>query len=284
MHRSGTSLVIRLLREMGLFIGRRLDSNDEPWFFTNLNDWLLRQACAKWDRPEGLDDLLSHDEGREAAADLLCYLLRSPRVLFFLGPVRYARFRSLFRLTFPWGWKDPRNTFTLPVWLDLFPGARVVHVLRHGLDVAASLRARAEMLLATSRRKLPQRGLLASVRRQPLPITDSFACLDQSFGFHLWERYVRRATEHVSRLGSRGLEVRYEELVGNPELQIHRLADFAGFQVAKETAERMAVGMHTNRRFAFASDPSQAALARCLHFRLAAYGYADFAPAREQSG
>ncbi len=30
-----------------------------------------------------------------------------------------------------WGWKDPRNTFTLPMWLSIFPKARVLHVLRN---------------------------------------------------------------------------------------------------------------------------------------------------------
>jgi hypothetical protein len=38
-----------------------------------------------------------------------------------------------------WGWKDPRNSITLPVWLKLFPDARVIHIVRNGVDVAESL-------------------------------------------------------------------------------------------------------------------------------------------------
>jgi hypothetical protein len=30
----------------------------------------------------------------------------------------------------PWGWKDPRNSLTLPFWLQVFPGARVLIVHR----------------------------------------------------------------------------------------------------------------------------------------------------------
>ncbi|MBW1793701.1 MAG: sulfotransferase [Deltaproteobacteria bacterium] len=38
-----------------------------------------------------------------------------------------------------WGWKDPRTTLTLPLWLKLFPKARIIHVIRNGIDSALSL-------------------------------------------------------------------------------------------------------------------------------------------------
>lgn len=51
MHRSGTSLVTRLLRDLGLFIGWRLDDNAEAYLFRALNEWLLREAGATWQTP-----------------------------------------------------------------------------------------------------------------------------------------------------------------------------------------------------------------------------------------
>src|SRR5207237_264153 len=41
-----------------------------------------------------------------------------------------------------WGWKDPRTSLTIPLWLELVPDLRVVVCLRNPLDVALSLRKR----------------------------------------------------------------------------------------------------------------------------------------------
>src|SRR5437899_8959248 len=41
-----------------------------------------------------------------------------------------------------WGWKDPRNSLTLPFWQDLLPGLRTLIVVRNPLEVAHSMRER----------------------------------------------------------------------------------------------------------------------------------------------
>jgi hypothetical protein len=89
-----------------------------------------------------------------------------------------------------WGWKDPRNTLTLGLWLRVFPDARVVHVVRHGIDVALSLERRAR-----------ERGVGAP------------ECLDASFCFRLWERYLERGCRWRSLPRDRYCEVRYEDLL-----------------------------------------------------------------------
>ncbi|MFB6261703.1 MAG: sulfotransferase, partial [Thiohalorhabdaceae bacterium] len=113
-----------------------------------LNRWLLAQGGGSWVRPKGFPDLLADPEGRALAADYLRTSLRAPRGLGFWGwqglmdcPRSY------------WGWKDPRNTFTLPLWLELFPEARVINVERHGVDVAESLVVRRNRSLARSRKR-----------------------------------------------------------------------------------------------------------------------------------
>ena len=45
------------------------------------------------------------------------------------------------------GWKDPRNTFTLDLWLKLFPNAKIINIMRHPLDVSQSLLVRQNKLL-----------------------------------------------------------------------------------------------------------------------------------------
>ena len=40
------------------------------------------------------------------------------------------------------GMEDSRSTLTLPVWLSIFPEARVIHIVRNGIDVGMSLQRR----------------------------------------------------------------------------------------------------------------------------------------------
>ena len=53
---------------------------------------------------------------------------------------------SFTNIKYQWGWKDPSNTFTLPIWLSIFNNAKVIYVLRHPLDVSRSLLNRNNML------------------------------------------------------------------------------------------------------------------------------------------
>ena len=77
----------------------------------------------------------------------------------------------------PWGWKDPRNTFTLDRWMDLFPKARIVHVIRNGMDVALSLNMRNKVE--------------GEVQAEQLT--------DLKFCFQLWEQYVLQGERMCSK-------------------------------------------------------------------------------------
>ena len=46
---------------------------------------------------------------------------------------------DFFNLDYNWGWKDPRNIFTLPFWITLFPLSKIIIVKRHPYDVCMSL-------------------------------------------------------------------------------------------------------------------------------------------------
>ena len=39
-----------------------------------------------------------------------------------------------------WGWKDPRNSLTLPFWQDLLPGLKTLIMVRNPLEVAHSMK------------------------------------------------------------------------------------------------------------------------------------------------
>src|SRR5215212_4378738 len=133
MHRSGTSMVAKLLQQAGLNLGDEGDlmppaaENPEGFYehlgFVRLNDEVLNVAGAGWDCPpvagfdwddEALDPFRAH--ARHLAAPLQERL--------------------------PWGWKDPRTSLTLPFWRSAFGPLRTLAVVRNPLEVVTSLHRR----------------------------------------------------------------------------------------------------------------------------------------------
>ena len=105
MHRSGTSLLSRMLDDLGMFMGWRLAPNHGARFFNTLNAWLLGSAGGRWDTPKASEYLRTDPEGRRLAVEYLRDRLAAPPAVEFLGPARYLRHRSLFGLREPWGFK-----------------------------------------------------------------------------------------------------------------------------------------------------------------------------------
>lgn len=271
MHRSGTSMLARLLREAGLFLGWRTQpDHDEARFFQGLNNWAMRQATADWDTPERVDDLLSNPVARGAAVDYLRLSVESPRAVDFLGPVRYLRVRGLQNLDVPWSFKDPRSTFTLPLWLDVFPDARVLHVTRHGIDVAQSLRVRERAFLARRVEAYAAKRLRYRFVPARSLLSKGLSVLDVQRGLDLWDSYVTRSSVHVAALGPRALEFRYEDFLSSPRDVAAQLLDFCELVAPPST---WLDSIDPSRAFAFVGDPELREVARNHESVLARHGY-----------
>jgi len=136
MHRSGTSMVTRLLNLCGVYLGPESDLaavasfDNEAGFWENrqfvrVNEEVLARLGGGWDLPpavtEGWEMGDEIAELREEAAELIRQF--SP----------YER----------WGWKDPRNTLMLPFWKRLIPDLKILVCLRSPVEVADSLYQRA---------------------------------------------------------------------------------------------------------------------------------------------
>lgn len=260
-HRSGTSVLNRVLGELGMFRGVRRDENDEALFFLRLNEWLLRQTGARWDHPEPVRDLLDHAEIRQLAADYVRLCLDSPRSVGFVGLRRYLRRGGVSALDVPWGFKDPRSSFTLPLWLDVFPDAKVIHIERHGVAVAASLRARQRRNLERSRRLFARNRVLLRFLPKRAGFTDSVRCATLDGAYAVWESYVKESRRHVTALGDRALELGYEELAIEPRLVVERVAAFCGLSPTADTRERAAGLLRRDRAGVHRDDPELAAFA-----------------------
>lgn len=230
-HRSGTSLVVRLLERRGYFAGAWKESNAEARLFLRMNRLLLNKAGARWDRPEPFIDLIESNELSEMYSVSVSKMLHGPLSIAFLGFRRYVA-GGIAALSEPWGWKDPRNTFTLPFWLGLFPDARVVEVRRHGVDVAASLSLRNGLLLERDRTWFERSAGVFVAGSSIGPLGRASRVGTVQGAFDVWRSYVEEAERQRSRvIPDRWLVVRYEDLLQDPETTVASLASFAGCRV-----------------------------------------------------
>src|SRR5215831_5582173 len=189
-HRSGTSMVTRLLHCCGLELGPKSElmppqaDNPEGFWehlgFVALNDELLSELGGAWDLPPKADEDFT-----------------SAR----LNPVR-LKARLLiekFDSARVWGWKDPRNSLTLPFWQQLLAGLKTVIVVRNPLEVAHSMGERNRT--------------------------------SYSFGLRLWEIYNRHLVEAAN--GKDRLFTHYDFFFQDPESELRRITEFIGLSNEK---------------------------------------------------
>jgi hypothetical protein len=258
MHRSGTAMIARLLDELGLFQGAELQEDHESTWFLDINDLLLERVNAAWDNPGPIRGFLENPTAFDLTARCLEADFSSKLTRAFLGRRRAMRFKSLLKYDKPWAWKDPRTIFTLPLWLRLFPGAKLVYIVRNGIDVAKSLRARETRELARrneefdskkpsgKRTKLSRAGFKGSAR-----------CLAIDGGFSLWEEYLAEAELALALSTNARLIVRYENFLADPAGGLSELAKFCGVESSSDAVKKSVekVGVNPARANAFTSDP-----------------------------
>jgi hypothetical protein len=98
-----------------------------------------------------------------------------------------------------WGDKTPRYLTHINLLADLFPMARFVHVIRDGRDVALS---------EVDLHRLHRRAA--------------------SIAF-MWRRKLRAGRAAANAVGERYTELRYEDLLSEPERELRRICRFLGF-------------------------------------------------------
>ena len=257
MHRSGTTMVTELLEKLGLFVGGKKEVNNEALFFIQMNTWLMREANASWDNPYNF--LFINEFFRKNTRRVLEMHLKSRKSIDFLGSERFRRYRDIRNLDVPWGWKDPRNTFTMDIWHEIFPEARVLHVYRNPLDVAESLRVReAAKNAAIIEHGLRLRGFRLWKREATLKrrvgYQDSFMLTDIHENIRLWEAYTRKALSLDNLLGANIMHVKYEALLENFQEQFSSILDFVGFSSKLPDLALLAGHVRSDRKYAFTRD------------------------------
>ena len=255
MHRSGTSMVTEFLQAQGLFIGKKLEDNHESVFFVDLNTQIMQRSSATWDYPKPVLDFFACKDAVNMTAAALAEDLSSRQIKHFFNQGRLDTY------TQPWGWKDPRTVFTLPLWLRLFPQAKLIYIVRNGIDVAKSLMVREKKLLTTRTARFDRRMKKLSLRSHldRAGYKGSPRCLSMQGGFDLWSEYMQQADENLHDLNNEILTVRYEDILQHPQKHLAELANFCGLKVATETIEQASGQIDNSRALAFADDPELSA-------------------------
>lgn len=196
MHRSGTSLVARALNVCGLYLGETVDlvpaapDNPEGFWensrFLDVNNQVLAAFGGAWDLPPDFP------KEWEASRTLFRQKEAALRLIEELGAHG------------TWGWKDPRNSLTLPFWKRLIPDLKVLVVVRNPMDIW---------------RSLTKRGY------------SSFA-----FSMQLTHRYYESLGSDLQK--GTAIVTHYDALFVEPEAELRRLAGLLGLRAAPETLEK----------------------------------------------
>src|SRR5881398_524842 len=203
-------MLTSLLHACGLYLGPesalmppQADNPEGFWEhmgFVAVNDELLNELGGAWDLPPKADENFS-DPRLDA--------LRMKARLLVEG----------FDSAGAWGWKDPRNSLTLPFWQDLLPGLKTIIIVRNPLEAAYSMRERN----GTS----------------------------YSLGLRLWEIYNRRLIDAASAKGR--LVTHYDLFFEDPATELRRIAHFIGLSHV-EVANAAALIKRQKRHTRFSID------------------------------
>lgn len=197
-----------MLGACGVFWGALPDEYNESAFFQSLNEALFSMASATWDAPAPMEHYFMQPDHQKQALDFIQKRLKEGLYTEFCWGLDTRPIYGTDRLSGHWGWKDPRNVYTLGLWLAHFPNARVIHIIRNGIDVAISLWRR-----ETSRPEGTDH-----------PHYSQF-CQTREGSFDLWKRYVHEARRWSDKV-EHFLEIRFEELIGTPRATLERLRQF----------------------------------------------------------
>lgn len=259
------------MSQLGVFMGRDLDPNHESHHFIRLNDWIMRKYGGSWDRPPPVSTIRESSPIREKIIRHLEAVISGNQMIRYFGPYKYYQFKMQ-RFSGPWGWKDPRNTFTSWLWDEIFPDACYIYITRCGIDVAQSLLYRQQQIYRdyrfTERIQNFIRFLfdLLTLKRSLLDLSPGFnktrlkapsKCANLESAFRLWESYLDASLKFLqARVDkNRQLQLSYEKFIEQPSRHINMLADFCGSKISLEQEENIISKIDVTRRFPFVKEP-----------------------------
>ncbi len=258
MHRSGTSMVVSLLKELGFFAGKHLDGNFESIFFQRRNQWLMQRAGGSWDYPLPMKILYQSKKLKDMATEVFARSISSRQFASFTGSLKDLVFNTRTGLDQPWGWKDPRTIFTFDIWRSIFPDAKIILLTRNGVDVANSLFTRERNFIKDGHRSLILRPLPHKMKGAFHPFeshpVSSTRCASLTESFKLWEEYTMEGIDAYNNYEGPKKLVRYEDILSEPAGYLREMAEFCGLDCSRNDIRNIAGKVQSRRAYAFAEN------------------------------
>jgi hypothetical protein len=197
MHRSGTSMVSGVLNRLGVDMGEDLPGRQisnplghfEDGDFLDLNTRILALAGGSWDNPPSEQEILSVGESLSGEIKNLIYRRRQ---------------------SYPdksWGWKDPRTSLTIRLYLPYLNNPFMIWCQRDPGEIARSLEKRNDLSREVSLNliALYHARIVGFIENNPqIPV-------------------------HV---------IRYRDIVNQPHNQIVSLIDFLGLSIDQDLVDQ----------------------------------------------
>ena len=220
---SGSRLLARLIANADIFMGAHQNESNDSWDVLKLVEYLVSRYYPDYSplwTPDGaadrvLPDLIrevfeSHNEGLSPGAS--------------------------------WGWKLCETAYILPVLDFLFPGARYIHLIRDGRDVAFTdhrppNRPFWKKIYFNTDGIMAWRGLKFHSR--------DYAQRSHIYNAMHWANSVAVGRAYGAMLRERYLEVRYEDLCGSFEETATGILKFIGASNIPVTIEKMRRSVYT---------------------------------------
>jgi hypothetical protein len=252
MHRSGTSLLTRALKDAGLFLGLDIeDATHESNFYIRINDLLLSQAASNWSALHSVDALIKSDDSMNLFTDYYRVLKNGWRYSDYLGVTRYFGRKIGMSSADLWGWKDPRNCLTLPFWLKIYPNLRVINIKRHGADVAMSLLTRNKKMISGSLVNFNRRKWVYNFKYRRSAFPYSVFLNDFSGAIELWNYYQETANATLEKYAVDSYTIQYERFLEQPEEVLSGLLAYIGMNHNPSNLQGIIKSIDVKKKFAY---------------------------------
>jgi len=248
MHRSGTSMVTNILHKLGLTIGEKLDSNHESIFFQRINIWMMSLLASSWDSPKNFNrmDL----EVKKNIMIQLNELLNSRTNSLYFGWSSIIKKGSFSEISRPWGWKDPRNTFTSSIWKEVFPDLKTIYIIRHPIDTAESLFQRQKIEKSKDiKRDKKYLDLVKSLLSITHTSYNSSMLLNSYEDcFNLIELYYNQILDNRD---DESLIIKFEDIISNPEIEIRNMLNYCNLLFKQEDMINAIKNINPSRSYSY---------------------------------
>jgi len=197
MHNSGTSILTEILHKNGIFFGANMQHFESNFFSIFINDRIILGGKGNWAKLPimSVEEVLSHESS--VAPIIKTHWLTDYLQWGYDGGS-------------PWGIKDPRLCVLLPLYLKIFPEAKVIHIRRNPNDIAASLTGKFKAGV----------GIMG----------------DFDHWKTLTEAYTKRVLDYKDHCASY-YEIVYEDLCTHPGNQTRELFEFLSIPFTSKTEE-----------------------------------------------